>query len=113
MSNTINLNKNSASSSFFVSPCTSQEMYDLIKMLKNKKAKKSLDTETRFIKYANPVLQVYLNELFNLCVKETNPDSTKIAEVIPIFRNGDCNKATDYRPISLLSQFNKIFENLW
>ena len=34
----------------------------------------------------------------------------KIAEVVPIFKKGDRFKATNFRPISLLSQFNKILE---
>ena len=40
LSNAIRTNVNSTSSSFFASPCTSQEVYDLIKKLMNKKAKK-------------------------------------------------------------------------
>ena len=35
-----------------------------------------------------------------------------MAEVIPIFKKGDHDKTSNYRPISLLSQFNKIFEKL-
>ena len=82
-------------------------------MLKNKKTKRTLDTQTKFIKYANPVLSVYLSKLFNLCVKGgTYSDPLKIAEVIPIFKKGDPSKTINYRPISILSQFNKIFEKL-
>ena len=67
LSNTINLDVNSISSnSIFFSPCTPQEVYDLIKKFKNKKAKRSLDTETIVIRYANSELSVYLSELFNL-----------------------------------------------
>ena len=52
-------------------------------------------------------------ELFNLCTRTgTYPDLMKVAEVIPIFKKGQEHKLTNYRPISLLSQFNKIFEKL-
>ena len=36
----------------------------------------------------------------------------KVAEVIPIFKKGEKDKMTSYRPISLLSQFNKIFDEI-
>ena len=36
----------------------------------------------------------------------------KIAEVIPIFKKGDCKQASNYRPISILSQLDKILEKL-
>ena len=51
--------------------------------------------------------------MFNICSSErTYPDLLKIAEVVPIFKKGECNKMTNYRPISLISQFNKVFEKL-
>ena len=36
----------------------------------------------------------------------------KIAEVVPVFKKGDSNLLTNYRPISILSQTSKIFEKL-
>ena len=35
-----------------------------------------------------------------------------MAEIIPIYKKGDINKATNYRPIALLSQFNKLMEKI-
>ena len=79
----------------------------------NKKATRTYDIETKFIKYAIPVISIFESDLFNFCLIEgVYPDSLKVAEVIPIFKKGKQDKATNYRPISLLSQFNKIFEKL-
>jgi hypothetical protein len=35
-----------------------------------------------------------------------------MAKIIPIFKHGDSLDANNYRPISSLSNFNKIFEKL-
>ena len=40
------------------------------------------------------------------------PDALKIAKVIPLFKKGETTLITNYRPISLLSLLNKIFEKL-
>ena len=109
--NKINLNVNSSSNSFSVLLCTSQEVCDLIKKSRNKKSKRSLDIETRFIMYANPVSSVYLSKLFNLCVKETYPDSLKIAEVIQFLKKDIVTKPlTIVRSHSCpnLTKFSKI-----
>ena len=38
------------------------------------------------------------------------PNELKLAKVIPIFKNGDKQDISNYRPIAILSFFSKIFE---
>ena len=55
----------------------------------------------------------HLTFFFNLCLKKsTFPDTLKIAFVKPIFKTGEKNEFTNYRPISLLPIFSKILEKI-
>ena len=50
---------------------------------------------------------------FNICLDSGNyPDILKIAKVVPLFKKGDKTDAGNYRPISILSPINKVFEIL-
>ena len=40
------------------------------------------------------------------------PSELKLARVIPLFKSGDSAQITNYRPISVLSFFSKIFERV-
>ena len=111
-----NLNKiKKISNSVFLFPCTfSQKVFNLITKLKDRKACRTIDIETRFIKLANPVISTFLSNLFNVCLNTgVYPDSLKIAEVILIFKKGCSTQATNYRPISLLCQFKKFVKNFY
>ena len=43
---------------------------------------------------------------------QTFPNSWKQANVVPIFKKGDRNLTSNYRPVSLLSTVSKVFEQI-
>ena len=105
-------NKNS--NSLFLTQSCSQEVLNVIKKLKTEEARRNIDVEmTVFIKYVNPVIFKVFSDMLNVYLSEgTYLDLLKIAEVAPIFKKRERNNMTNYCPISLLSQFDKIFEKL-
>ena len=63
------------------------------------------------IKRAKEVLIEPLTLLVNQMVKSGHfPSELKISRVKPLFKKGDPSEFSNYRPISLLPSFSKIFE---
>jgi hypothetical protein len=67
----------------------------------------------RILKCSRYILSNPLSVLINMSVESgIYPDKLKHAKVIPIFKNDDETDPSNYRPISLLSIFNRIFEKV-
>ena len=67
----------------------------------------------KIVKWSAPLIVPLLTNILNKCmVAGIYPDSLKIARVIPIFKGGNKNDTSSYRPISILTQINRIFEKL-
>jgi hypothetical protein len=54
-----------------------------------------------------------LTHIYDLSVSSgIYPDRLKYTNIIPCFKNGDLTEVANYRPISLLTSFSKLFEML-
>ena len=98
---------------FILRPATSNEIYDIILALD---LNKSLDPNSLpifIMKVCNDFFSTYLTKIINISfVTGIFPGLCKIAKVIPIFKKDDPLDYVNYRPISLLPIFSKIFEKI-
>ena len=69
---------------------------------------------TRILKIVSDMISPVLTILYNKCISSgTFPSCLKIAKIVPLFKNkGSAKSILNYRPISMLSTFSKIFEKL-
>ena len=65
------------------------------------------------LKNSIDVISSPLVEIINLSLSQgVFPDKLKIAKLIPVFKAGESKYFTNYRPISILFNFSKIFERV-
>jgi hypothetical protein len=98
------------SQSMFLRACDEDEVGDIIKKLQNGK---SSDIPITVIKKAAPILAptltVHLNHLMNL---GKFPDELKLGKITPIYKKDNKELLENYRPVSTLPIFGKIFEKV-
>ena len=99
--------------SFFFNPTSPDEIYQLIKSMKNKTCNTISNIPVKVLKYVNHLICIPLAKLINLSFsKGVFPDDLKKAVVIPIPKSGSPQLIENYRPISILHVFSKIFERV-
>ena len=98
--------------SFSFMGTTPQEVFNIIKRFKNKKSSINNIPIIVFKKISH-IISPMLSELFNESI-DTGifPDKLKIGRVVPLFKEGDKTNILNYRPISTLTIYSKIFEKL-
>ena len=104
---------NPASQSIFLHNTDMTEIINTVRNLKNSNSTGHDEFSLKFIKLSLPILAPALVKIFNLSINSgIYPDKLKIAKVIPIFKKGAATSVNNYRPISILSTINKIFEKI-
>ena len=67
----------------------------------------------RVLKVSSNILFQPLAQIMNISVITGQyPSKLKHAKIVPIFKDGDETDPGDYRPISLLSLFSRLFEKV-
>ena len=105
--------KNPLNNTFVLTECDPREIALLLKCLNPRKAygPNSIPTEVLHL-LANDICKP-LSIIFNLSFSTGQyPDLLKIAKTIPIHKKDSRLLVSNYRPISLLSNINKILEKL-
>jgi Notch-like protein len=92
---------------------TTQEIEQIIKSLKLKNSYGYDEISTKILKISCPFLSSPINYICNkMLLWGVLPDSLKYAIIKPTHKNDDMFEISNYRPVSLLTPFSKIFETV-
>lgn len=101
---------NSNMNSIYLSDCTPLEIHKIISDLENNKAS---DIPIVIIKKSSGVISSLLSKAINNCMRDgIFPDSLKVGKISPIYKKDNPELLKNYRPVSTLPIFGKIFEKV-
>jgi hypothetical protein len=92
---------------------STKEIERTINSLKPKNSHGYDEISTKILKVSAPFINSPLNYICNKSILSgTFPTRLKYSIVKPLFKKGDSNNVANYRPISLLTSFSKVFEKI-
>ena len=97
---------------FTIAPISNEEILDIITHLDNKSTGPQSIPIYLLKLVADLILIPLSNIISNSFVTGVFPDALKISKVIPIHKGDSADELNNYRPISLLSVFDKIIEKV-
>lgn len=101
----------SIAKSFFLAPVSKEEITNIINGMQNKSSAGVDEISAKLLKSISEFVVSPLCHLVNTSFLEGKfPTSLKLTMVRPIFKKGNEENCDNYRPISLISTFSKIFE---
>ncbi|XP_045470540.1 uncharacterized protein LOC123677854 [Harmonia axyridis] len=99
--------------SFYLKPTTPTEVENLGESIKNKFSSGDDEIPIMIVKLALPAVSKIISYIINNSFKYgIFPESLKMALIKPIFKEGHPEILSNYRPISLLPAFSRVFEML-
>ena len=108
-----NFLKNRSDDSFFLSPTDKYEIINIISSLDPIKSTGPNSIPTKILRLLKNDISTQLSDIFNVSFSTgAFPSILKIAKVAPIYKKQFKLVYSNFRPISLLSNLEKILENL-
>ena len=103
----------SVNESFFFNAVSAYEVQEQISSIPGNKTYGLYSFPTFLLKLSKSIISPVLAMIINMSIEQgVYPSKLKMAKIVPIFKSGDQSEPDNYRPISLLSVFNRIFEKV-
>lgn len=101
------------SHTMYLQPTSVAEVRMLYQKLRNSRSRDVDDLEIKPIKYVIDLIAPVLTHIYNVSISTgIFPDSMQVARVSVIYKNGDKNSLSNYRPVSILPIFSKGLEKV-
>jgi len=92
---------------------SSKEINKIINSLKNKNSSGYEEITTKIIKISKPfTISPIINIHNKMLAQGVYPERLKFSLIKPVYKSGDKSSPSNYKPISLLPAFSKIFEKV-
>ena len=106
-----NVNAQTNLASFSFPQATKDEINCILKNINPKKSTGPDKIPPKLVKIAADILDSPLSEIINDSLRKNSfPEEAKVANVPPIFKKDSRTQKANYRPVSILNVFSKIFE---
>ena len=97
--------------SAFFTQITPNEIIEIVRNLKNRSSSGFDEIDVKIVKKVIHIICIPLSNIFNSSMTSgIFPEKMKIAKVIPVYKTGSTESVNNYRPISVLPMFSKIYE---
>ena len=105
--------KNRKDVNWIMEETTPDEIVKIVNDLDVKKSSDIYNISPELVKLSGPAVSHSLSIIFNMSIKEgCFPSAMKLAKIVPLHKGDSVLNVSNYRPISLLPIFSKIFERL-